>query len=138
VQSFAWRMYNIILNETGEQDVPDDTLLQRVIAGLHPRVAKYLPDPHPSSLPQLFEFGDSLAELFPSGDPSWNSAGGQQYESPHIQVEIACGDARSSPDAVPKCYRCGEVGHFAVTCTRPRNRAIRPKKKKRKSPFQQK
>jgi len=72
IQAFTWRINTSLISSSGEQDVPEEVMLKRVMMGLHPLVRRHLPLPQPTTLEQLVVFGDAAAEIIPQDDSGWS------------------------------------------------------------------
>ncbi len=132
VQAFAWRIHSAMIENTGNQDIPEKRLFRRVLLGLHPRVAKYLPVPPPTTFEELLCFGEKVGYLLPPDDQFWTDAESTRYRSPTLAISCDNEYATFIPANPNSCHKCGLVGHFAFPCPNPRNKSIKPKRKNRR------
>jgi len=131
IQAFAWRIHTSLISSNGEQDVPEEVLLDRVMMGLHPLVKQYLPSPQPTTLEQLFVFADAIAELLPQDDSGWSLRAQEISQPPKITVEVENEYFNLGPANPKDCYRSrGVAGHYAQFCINKRNNRLKPKRKR--------
>jgi hypothetical protein len=117
------------LDATKEKDISEQALFNRIFVVLRPCVAKVLPTPPPSTLDELFVFGDKVSERIPVNDPDWKTAGGEQSAFQIIQIEVKKEYSFFGSLNPKECFKCGVKGHMTRFCIKP-NR-LRNRRKKR-------
>jgi hypothetical protein len=117
------------LDATKEKDVSEQALFNRIFVVLRPCVAKVLPTPPPSTLDELFVFGDKVGELIPVNDPDWKIAGGEQSAFQIIQIEVTKEYSFFGSLNPKECFKCGVKGHITRFCIKPKR--LRNRRKKR-------
>jgi len=123
-QAFTWRINTSLISLSGEQDVPEEVMLKRVMMGLYPLVRQH------TTLEQLFVFADAAAEIIPQYDSGWSLKAQEISPPPKITVVVENEYCNLGPANPPECYKCGVTEHYARFCINKRNNRLKPKQKR--------
>jgi hypothetical protein len=143
-------VHQALYNKLGE-DPSEKTWVQSVLYGMHPSLVMYLPlEMEPYTIDKLLSYGENLEQYLPTNDSFLTSAARPPSPPTPPDFSVTCyftprqeEHITNLPPAQPRvhtiatpatfCYRCGQLGHFAVLCTNRRiNRLKRRKHKSRR------
>ncbi|CAL8108875.1 unnamed protein product [Orchesella dallaii] len=130
IQVFAFRVETAMSENRGVK-IGEEILFPKVYEGLHPTIARLIKNPEITNIHQLFAVYDLLINRVPVDDPFWKEAAEQRFTPPTLHIALNTPELKIQENQ-GECYKCGQQGHFAKECLNARNRAVQPKKKRKR------